>query len=135
MKWNYLRIFVQFIFKRKLSLRSHFFQFERYQKSVSLNVRIEKYFLDLIESTRNQIVFTIFRLILIQMDVRLNPNQSENCKYNLISGGFYKIYPCIRVAVTRIYFLVYFRGTKLIIWELCIHSEKHISVILKAIWS
>ena len=46
----------------------------------------EKYFRNIIKSTRNQIVFTIFRLILIQTDVRLVPNQSENDKYNLISG-------------------------------------------------
>ena len=39
-----------------------------------------------IKSNRNQIVFTIFRLIRIQTDVRLDPNQSKNGKYNLISG-------------------------------------------------
>ena len=31
-------------------------------------------------STLNQIVFAIFRLIWIQTDVRLDPNQSENDK-------------------------------------------------------
>ena len=46
----------------------------------------EKYFRNLIKSTRDQIVFTIFRLIWIQTDVRLDPNQSENGKYNLILG-------------------------------------------------
>ena len=45
----------------------------------------EKYFRNLIESTRNQIVFTIFRLVWIKTEVRLDPNQSENGKYNLIS--------------------------------------------------
>ena len=40
---------------------------------------------------RNQIVFTIFRLIWDQMDVRLFPNRSGNGKYNLISVGCYKI--------------------------------------------
>ena len=46
----------------------------------------EKSFRNIIKSTRNQIVFTIFRLIWIQTDVRLDPNQSEIGKYNLISG-------------------------------------------------
>ena len=42
-------------------------------------------FPNLIESNRNQIVFTIFRLIWHQTDVRLVPNQPENGKYNMIS--------------------------------------------------
>ena len=37
-----------------------------------------------IKSTRNQIVFTIYRLICNQMDVRLDLIQPENGKYNLI---------------------------------------------------
>jgi len=41
----------------------------------------EKYFRNLIKLTRNQIVFTIFRLIWNQKDGRLDPNQSENGKY------------------------------------------------------
>ena len=45
-------------------------------------------------STRNQIVFIIFRLIWNQMDVRLVPNQSQNGKYNLISGWFNNISQC-----------------------------------------
>ena len=45
-----------------------------------------KYFPNLIKSTRNQIVLIIFQLIWIRTDVRLDPNQSENGKYNLISG-------------------------------------------------
>ena len=41
---------------------------------------------NLVKSNRNQIVFTIFRLIWNQTDsVRLVPNKSENSKYNLIS--------------------------------------------------
>ena len=47
---------------------------------------IENFFQNLIKSTRNQIVFTIFRLIWIQTDVCLDPNQSKNGEYNLISG-------------------------------------------------
>ena len=47
-------------------------------------VRTEKSFRNLIYSNRNQIVFTIFRLIWKQMDVSLVSNQSENGKYNLI---------------------------------------------------
>ena len=47
----------------------------------------DKYFLNLVKLTRNQIVSTIFRLIWIQTDrVRLDPNRSGNGKYNLISG-------------------------------------------------
>ena len=46
----------------------------------------EKSFRNLIKLTRNQIVFTIFRLIWNQTDVRLDPNQPDNGKYNLISG-------------------------------------------------
>jgi len=51
----------------------------------------EKSFRNLVKSTRNQIVFTIFRLIWNQTDVRLVQNQSEDAKYNLISGWFDKI--------------------------------------------
>ena len=51
----------------------------------SLRIHIEKTFRNVVISDRNQIVFTIFRLIWNQKDVRLDPNQSENGKYNLIS--------------------------------------------------
>ena len=37
------------------------------------------------------IVVTVFLLISNQMDVRLDPNQPENGKYNLISGWYNKI--------------------------------------------
>ena len=67
-----------------------------------------KYFRNLIESTRNQIVFTIFRLIWIQMDVRLVPNQSENRKYNLISGWFNDISEIFLCVYVDIFFSVYF---------------------------
>ena len=49
------------------------------------------------KSTWNQIVLTSFRLIRHQTNVRLNPNQSETGKYNLISGWFNAIqkrFPC-----------------------------------------
>ena len=46
---------------------------------------------NLIKSNRNQIVFTICRLIWNQTGVRLVPNQSKNGKYNLISDLFNKI--------------------------------------------
>ena len=51
------------------------------------NVHAEKSFQNLIESNRNQIVITIFRLILNSKRVRPFAvlNQSEKCKYNLIS--------------------------------------------------
>ena len=47
---------------------------------------------NLVESTRNQIAFTIFRLILDPNGrVLLDPSQSEYGKCNLISGWFNKI--------------------------------------------
>ena len=50
-----------------------------------LSQNAEKRFRNLIKSTPNQIVFTIFRLIWIQTDcARLDPNRSENGQYNLI---------------------------------------------------
>ena len=52
----------------------------------------ENFFRNLIKSNRNQIVSTIFRLIWnTNGRVRLDPNQSENGNYNLISGWFNKI--------------------------------------------
>ena len=51
----------------------------------------QKTFWNLIISNRNHIVFTLFRLIWIQTDVCLVPNQTENIKYNLFSGWFDKI--------------------------------------------
>ena len=41
-----------------------------------------------------RLYLTIFRLILHQIDVRFVPNQSENGKYNLISGWFNNISLC-----------------------------------------
>ena len=43
-------------------------------------------FSDSCQINRNQNVFTIFRLIWNQTDVRLVPNQSEYGEYNLILG-------------------------------------------------
>ena len=60
------------------------------KNSPTQNLYTEKYFQNLIKSTRNQIVFTIFRLIRIQTDDCLVPNQSDNGKYNLISVWFNK---------------------------------------------
>ena len=61
-------------------------------------LRTEKSFPNLIKSTRNQIVFTIFRLIWNSKWTCLFaiPNQSENDKYNLISVWFDKIPLCVR---------------------------------------
>ena len=47
------------------------------------SLHTEKSFRNLIKSNRNQIVFTIFRLIWKQIEYHLVPNQSENGKYNL----------------------------------------------------
>ena len=57
---------------------------------------------NLIKSTRNQIVFTMYRLIWNQTNVRLNPNQSEKGKYNLISVSFNKIskrFLCVKLGI------------------------------------
>ena len=56
----------------------------RYQQPRELHTK--KFFRNLIKLTRNQIEFTMHWLIWIQTDVRLDQNQSENGKYNLISG-------------------------------------------------
>ena len=48
----------------------------------------EKSSQNLIKSNWNQIVFTIYRLIWKQTDVRSVQNQSKNAKYNLISVLF-----------------------------------------------
>ena len=58
-------------------------------------IHTEKSLRNLIKSNRNQIVFTIFRLIWIQTDVRLVLNQLGNVTYNMISGWFQKdLYVC-----------------------------------------
>ena len=54
-------------------------------------------FFESVESTRNQIVFSIFPLI---WNYQSDPNQSENGKHNMISGWFNKIrkrYLCVWV--------------------------------------
>ena len=48
------------------------------------NLHTEKYFRNIIKSTRGQIVFTIFRLLWNQTDIRLVPTHSEYGKYYLI---------------------------------------------------
>ena len=50
----------------------------------SVCVNTKKVFQNHIKSNQNQTVFTIFRLIFNQTDVRLVPNQSKNGKYYLI---------------------------------------------------
>ena len=61
-------------------------------------------FSNCIESNRDQIVFTIFRLIWNQINVCLDPNQSQNGKYNLISGGFIKILNTFLCAQRSVWF-------------------------------
>ena len=58
----------------------------RINVSFVVGAHTEKFFQNPIKSTRNQIVFTIFRLISDQTDVRLVSNPSENGKYNLLSA-------------------------------------------------
>ena len=64
------------------------------------HIYTEKSFRNIIKSSWNQIVSTVFRLVLIQTDFRLDPNQSENDKWNLISVWFDIIlerFLCVRV--------------------------------------
>ena len=67
-----------------------FTNFNTHQRQSSVRmihflIHTEKYFRNLITSNRNQIVFTMHRLIWNKTNVSLLPNQSENGKYNLIS--------------------------------------------------
>ena len=66
----------------------------------------QKSFPNCIITNRNQIAFTMHRLIWNQMDVRLVPNQSENGKYHLISVWFNKISK--ELAVQRDYSISWF---------------------------
>ena len=63
----------------------------------AISMHTEKSSRYLIKSNRNQIVFTFFRLIWYTNGLRpfAVPNQSENGKYNLISGWFNKISLCV----------------------------------------
>ena len=65
--------------------------FSRKNPTYIVQLHTEKSFLNLIKSTQNQIVFTIFRLICNQTDVRVVQNQSKSGKYNLISVWLNKI--------------------------------------------
>ena len=59
---------------------------------------------NLIKLTCKQIVFTNFRLIWNQTDVRLVPNQSVHGKYSLISGWFNKFskrFLCVYILCTQ----------------------------------
>ena len=70
-----------------------------------LHAYTEKSFRNLNKSSRNQNVFTIFRLIWIQTEVNLVPNQSKDGKYNLISVWFNKIWKtflCVQVTVSSL---------------------------------
>ena len=58
---------------------------------VLLLVHTVKTFGNLVNSIRNQIVFTIFGFIWIQSEFCLYPNQSENVKYNLNSVDLTRI--------------------------------------------
>ena len=67
-----------------------------------VQVHKEKTFWNLVNSHRNQILFTICRLIWNQTDVHLAPNQSKNGEYNLISVWINKIpkkFPCVLNAI------------------------------------
>ena len=65
--------------------------YRTYHSHWTIYLHTEKCFRNLIKSTWNLIVFTMHRLISIQTDVRLDPNQPQNGKYNQISGWFNKI--------------------------------------------
>ena len=90
--WSALRSYFTSQLSRKMSTKIlHQLRLRRPSGMFKLSLHTEKSFRNLIESTRNQIVFTIFLLIWNQTDVRLVPNQSENGKCNLISVWFNKI--------------------------------------------
>ena len=57
----------------------------------SAAIRMEKLHRSGVQLSEGQKIFIIFWLIWNQTDVRLDPNQSKNGKYNLISGWFNKI--------------------------------------------
>ena len=90
---------------------------------------------NLIKSNWNQIVFTIFRLIWNQPDVRLVPIQSENGEHNLMSVRFNKISSKILCAcsIWLIYVVyIYMANISIIIMRRCIYNTCFIS-LLKAI--
>ena len=64
----------------------------------------QKSFRNLIKSTQNQIVFAIFQLIWIKTDVRLDSNESENGKYNMILVWINKIPKSFLYVYTSVYF-------------------------------
>ena len=68
------------------SVRASCYAMERPEGREVAVLHTEKSFQNLIKSTRNQTFFTISRLIWIQTEVRLDPDQSKSVKYNLISG-------------------------------------------------
>ena len=79
----------------------------------------------LIKSYRNQIVYTIFRLIQNQTDVRLVPNQSVLAKYNLItvlSNRIWKIFPCVPL------------GALALIWPRCYFHHRQIIALSNEIY-
>ena len=84
-----VEIFLNFLESRSFGCILRLLKFYNWGDGDKLHT--EKSFRNLITSIRNQIVFSISRLIWNQPDVRLVPNQSENGKYNLISGWFKKI--------------------------------------------
>ena len=76
--------------QKKIRIQSGFL-YRTIRETVSIAARRE-IFSKSYSINRNQIVLSNFWLIWIQTDVRLNPNQSENGKYNLISGWFNQIH-------------------------------------------
>ena len=77
--------------KGKQSILMPVFRSVRERLGSNVYLHTKKSFRNHNKSNRNQIVFSIFWLIWNQTNVRLTPNQSENGKYNLISGWFNKI--------------------------------------------
>ena len=98
-------------FRKRITVYSRF-DIGTFFSDILFALNTDKSFPSLIKSTRNLIVFTIFRLIWSQTDVSLDLNQSVYGKYNLISVWFNKSserFICV-------YFLHYLglRGTNLI---------------------
>ena len=95
-----------------------------YKRVQLFKVHTEKSFRNLIKSIWNQVVSTIFRLIWIQTDVRLDLNQSENGKYNLISSSFNKISKkCLRVRKTKQHWTVWLLQLgRVFVFGLCVQG-------------
>ena len=91
--WNILKLSLKTTAKIGIPIKTPSARDQRENRFVYCAfLHTEKYFRNLVKSTWNHIVFTIFRLIWNQAQVRLVSNQSVHGKYNLIWDRFNKIW-------------------------------------------